>query len=509
VRGLVGEFGLLPSRGYPPGAAFGRISLTDGVKTALPADAGREGGDSPAYADEVERSLYARREKIYPREVHGVFAALRVAAVFILLGLFYGVCWMRWDGQQLLLFDLPQRKFHVFFWTFFPQDFLYLTFMLIIAALALFFFTALAGRLWCGYACPQTVWTEVFLWLERKIEGSRQRQIKLDRVSWTPRKIFTKGLKHTVWVLFSLWTGFTFVGYFTPITELGARLLSFELGPWETFWVFFYGFATYGNAGWMREQVCIYMCPYARFQSAMFDPDTLVISYDQGRGEPRGSRKRSSDHRKAKLGDCIDCTLCVQVCPTGIDIREGLQYQCIACAACVDVCDQVMDKMAYPKGLIRYTTENAVAGKASRIFRPRLLVYGVIVLGLIAGLGASLAVRTPLVLEIIRDRNALYRETADGLVENVYTLKIVNMDDAAHAFRLGVSGIEGLDLVIEREPPTVAAGEVLSLPAKLRADPYMLQKTSTRVMFHVEAADKPELRVETEGRFLGPLAAGN
>lgn len=464
-------------------------------------------GVSAAFADDVERSLYAKREKVYPREVHGVFAALRVIAVVVLLGLFYGLCWLRWDGEQLLLFDLPERKFHVFGWTLFPQDFPYLAFMLIIAALSLFLFTALAGRLFCGYACPQTVWTEVFLWIERKVEGDRQKQMKLDRRPWTREKIFIKGTKHAIWIVFSLWTGFTFVGYFTPITELGTRLLAFNLGPWETFWIFFYGFATYGNAGWMREQVCIYMCPYARFQSAMFDRDTLIISYDKDRGEPRGSRKKSLDHRAAGLGDCIDCTICVQVCPTGIDIREGLQYQCIACAACVDACDQVMERMNYPKGLIRYTTENAVSGVPSRVFRPRIFIYGVIVLGLAVALGVSLAMRTPLALDVIRDRNALYRETAQGLVENVYTLKIINMDDKRHSFRLSVRGIEGVELLTEVSTIEVDAGEVRSLPARLRVDPYSLEKPSSRVVFELMATDNPSLKVETEGRFLGPVPA--
>lgn len=472
-----------------------------------PAPSGDQGAAPVKFADETEESLYARRAKVYPREVHGIYAALRVSAVLVLLGLFYGVCWLRWDGQQLLLFDLPQRKFHVFFWTFFPQDFLFLAFILILAALTLFFFTALAGRLWCGYACPQTVWTEVFLWIERKIEGDRQKQMKLDRAPWTRRKILIKGFKHGVWIVFSLWTGFTFVGYFTPITELGARILSFDLGPWETFWILFYGFATYGNAGWMREQVCIYMCPYARFQSAMFDRDTLVISYDKNRGEPRGSRKRTLDHRAAGLGDCIDCTMCVQVCPTGIDIREGLQYQCIACAACVDACDQVMEKMDYPKGLIRYTTENVVSGGTTRILRPRIVVYAIILVVLLAVLGASLAFRTPLGLDVIRDRNALYRETPNGLVENVYTLKIINMDDAPHSFRISVRGIEGLELLPRDGPVEVGAGKVESFAARLRVDPYALEKASTRVVFTLEATDDPALAVETEGRFLGPAGS--
>ena len=300
---------------------------------------------APKSDDHVVQSLYAKAEKIYPREVHGLFARLRTLGVLGLLGLYYILPWMRWDGHQALLFDLPARKFHIFFVTLWPQDFFYLAVMLIIAGLTLFFVTALAGRIWCGYACPQTVWTEAFLWIERKVEGDRMKQQKLDALPLNGRKFRIKATKHFLWLAFAAWTGFTFVGYFTPIIELGQRLLTLDLGPWETFWVIFYGFATYGNAGFMREQVCMYMCPYARFQSAMFDRDTLIVSYLPERGEPRGSRKRSADPTALGLGDCIDCTMCVQVCPTGIDIRNGLQMECVGCAACVDACDEIMEKV--------------------------------------------------------------------------------------------------------------------------------------------------------------------
>ena len=298
-------------------------------------------------------SLYRKEPKIYPRQVTGRFARLRVVAVWVLLGLFYLLPWIRIAGKQSVLFDLPARKFYILGMTFWPQDFVYLALLLITAGLSLFFFTALAGRLWCGFACPQTVWTEVFIWIERWVEGDRQKRMKLDAAPWNAEKILRKSAKQFLWIVFAAWTGFTFVGFFTPIRELGANVLSLSLGPWETFWTIFYAFATYGNAGYLREQVCKYMCPYARFQSAMFDKDTLIISYDSERGEPRGGRRKSLDPQEAGLGDCINCTLCVQVCPTGIDIRDGLQYECIACAACIDVCDQVMDKMEYPRGLVR------------------------------------------------------------------------------------------------------------------------------------------------------------
>jgi cytochrome c oxidase accessory protein FixG len=442
---------------------------------------------------------------VYPREVHGLFATFRLTGVFVLLGLYYVVPWLRWEGHQAVLFDLPARKFYIFGLTFWPQDFFYLAVLLILAALSLFFFTALAGRIWCGYACPQTVWTEVFLWIERKVEGSRNKQIKLDKSSMSTEKFTRKFIKHFIWVAFAAWTGFTFVGYFTPILELGGRLLTFNLGPWETFWVIFYSAATYGNAGWMREQVCIYMCPYARFQSAMFDKDTLIISYDEARGEPRGARSKKVDKAEAGLGDCVDCTLCVQVCPTGIDIREGLQYQCISCAACVDVCNDVMDKMNYPRDLIKYTTENALEGKKTHILRPRVFIYGGLLLIIMAALIYSMVTRMPLELDVIRDRNALYRETNMGLVENIYTLKVVNMDNAPHEYRLSVRGLPNMKLIQRQDTIHAGSGQVVDLPVSIQVDPADLTTVSQRIEFTLQAIDEPQLKVDEKAVFIGPV----
>ena len=459
-----------------------------------------------ATADQVEVELLAKREKIYPRAVTGAFARLRVLAVWTLLGLYYGVPWLNWDGQQAVLFDLPDRRFYLFGITFWPQDFFYMASLLIIAALALFFFTALAGRLWCGYSCPQTVWTEVFLWIERKIEGDRPRQIRLDKAPWTAHKILLKGSKHLIWLLFSLFTGLTFVGYFSPIRELAVHVATFSLGPWESFWILFYGFATYGNAGWLREQVCLYMCPYARFQSAMLDKDTLIISYDAKRGEPRGPRRRGEDYKAKGLGDCINCQMCVQVCPTGIDIRDGLQYECIGCAACIDICDQVMEKMGYPKGLIRYTTENALEGKPAHLLRPRVVIYGLLLLGLTGALVYSIMTRIPLDVDVMRDRNALYRETDEGMVENIYTVKVMNKDSKAHRFHLAVSGLEGARLIAQTAEFRIASGEAVDLPVRVEVDPAELRRTSSEVDFEVAAEDGPELRRVEKARFLGPVS---
>jgi cytochrome c oxidase accessory protein FixG len=455
--------------------------------------------------DEESSSFYAKHKKVYPREVHGIFATLRNLSMVALLGLFYGVAWLKWDGRQAVLFDLPARKFYVFGLTFWPQDFFFFAWLLVIAALALFFFTALAGRLWCGYACPQTVWTEIFLWIERKIEGSRNQQIKRDQGAMTASKFRTKALKHFIWIAFSLFTGFTFVGYFSPIRELAASVASFSLGPWETFWILFYGFATYGNAGWMREQVCIYMCPYARFQSAMFDKDTLVIAYDEKRGEPRGPRKKADDLEAKQLGHCVDCTLCVQVCPTGIDIRDGLQYQCIGCAACVDVCDEVMEKMGYPKGLVRYTTEHTMHGKETKILRPRIIMYTVLLTALFGGLIYAVSQRVLLELDVIRDRMGLYRETSNGLVENVYTLKIINMDEKPHSYTLSAEGLEGLKLELSQPEIMAKSGEVLNFPVSVALDPVVLKRATNEIHFTLTANDDPSLTRTEPARFVGPL----
>ncbi len=463
--------------------------------------------DETASSD-IETQLYAKRQKIYPREVHGLFAWLRTAAVLALLGLFYIVPWLRWDGRQAVLFDLPGRKFYLFGLTIWPQDFIYLSALLIIAAMSLFFFTALAGRLWCGYACPQTVWTEVFLWIERKIEGSRSQQMKRDKAPLNASKFAVKATKHAVWIVFSLWTGFTFVGFFTPILELGAKLLTFSTGPWETFWVLFYGFATYGNAGWLREQVCIYMCPYARFQSAMVDSNTLVISYDTARGEPRGPRRRGLDPSEKGLGHCIDCSICVQVCPTGIDIRDGLQYQCIGCAACIDGCDDVMQKMNYPKGLIRYTTQNALAGGETKILRPRVIIYAAILLVALSAVFYGLLTRDPIGLDVIRDRNALYRETSDGWIENVYTLKILNMEEIPRVFDVDIAGIEDARLVEDEDGVVVGGGEVVSYVVRVQVDPDEMSRQSTDFEFSVKARDDDSRVAVESARFVGPRWMG-
>jgi len=452
-------------------------------------------------------SYYAKHRKIYPREVQGRFARLRTVAVFALLGLYYLLPWMNWNGRQAILFDLPARQFHLFGLVMWPQDFIFLTLLLVIAGLTLFFSTALAGRVWCGFACPQTVWTEVFLWMERAIEGDRSRRQKLDRAPWSMEKLLRKSGKQLAWITFALWTGITFVGFFTPIRSLLPSALAFQLGPWETFWSLFYGFATYGNAGYMREQVCKYMCPYARFQSAMFDKDTLVITYDAQRGEPRGSRPRGVDPRSRGQGDCIDCKACVQVCPTGIDIRQGLQYECISCAACIDACDSVMDQVQSPRGLIRFTTQHALDRQTTKLLRPRVIVYGTILTLLCVGFVVALGLRKPLAMDVLRDRSTLYREVQDAngaqWFENAYELRVMNKDSVAHHYTLTVAGLDRLTVDTAGAQLQVGPGEVASIPVRLRA-PGSSGHGSRPVQFMLQQVEGQQSTVTEKSRFIAP-----
>ena len=397
-------------------------------------------------------SLYVSEAKIQMRSVRGWFATWRWVLVWFTQLLFYGLPWLEWNGRPALLLDLVARRFYIFGLVLHPQDVIYLTGLLVLSAYSLFLFTTVAGRLWCGFACPQTVYTEIFMWVERRFEGDRQARIKLDAAPWSASKLARRGGKQIAWLAIGLWTGFTFVAYFTPARSLAAEMLSFSVGPWEGFWVLFYGLATYGNAGYLREQVCKYMCPYARFQSAMFDRDTLIISYDAARGEPRGSRPRKVAPASIGKGDCIDCTLCVQVCPTGIDIRKGLQYECIGCAACIDACDAVMDKMSYPRGLIRYATQNGIEKNWSRremwrhVARPRVLVYGAILLVVGTAFVASLALRSPFKADVVRDRGALARMVEDGRIENVYREQLMNGTEVEQRFHIEDEGLPGATL---------------------------------------------------------------
>jgi cytochrome c oxidase accessory protein FixG len=462
----------------------------------------------PIVALPEAQSLYEGQKKVYPRSVQGRFARWRWVFVALTQLVFYGLPWLEWGQRQAVLFDVGARRFYLFGLVLYPQDFIYLTGLLVVSALSLFLFTAVAGRLWCGFACPQTVYTEIFLWIERKVEGDRTARLRLDGAPMTLEKLVKKWFKHLLWFSLAIWTGFTFVGYFSPVRELGMEFLQTRMGSWEVFWVFFYGLATYGNAGFLREQVCKYMCPYARFQGAMFDPDTLIVSYDALRGEPRGGRSRQADLRALALGSCVDCTLCVQVCPTGIDIRQGLQYECIGCAACVDVCDTVMDKMAYPRGLIRFTTQNATAAGWStrqmwqRVLRTRVLLYGAALATVCAAVGWSLAERQPLKVDVVRDRGALSRIVAGGRVENVYRLQVMNATEQPQRYRIVATGVDGLTIVSGGEVD-IGPAQSRWVAVRLQAGPGSIGPGSHPIEFRVSDAASMSA-VSEKSVFLAP-----
>ena len=446
--------------------------------------------------------LYAPRENIQTRAFTGFYRNLRLIAGTLLFALYFGTVWLNWNGHQAVWWDLPGRKFHIFGATYWPQDFVLLSALLIIAAFGLFFITVFAGRVWCGYTCPQSVWTWVFMWAEKITEGDRNQRIKLDKAPWNAGKLLRKGAKHGIWLAVSLLTAITFVGYFAPIRELVGDLATLQAGGWALFWVAFFTLATYGNAGWLREQVCIHMCPYSRFQSVMFDQDTLIVSYDPRRGEARGPRKKSLDHKAQGLGDCIDCTLCVQVCPTGIDIRDGLQIACIGCAACIDACDGVMEKMNYPKGLISYTTEHNLSGQQTRLLRPRLIGYAVALLAMLALFAWAVGNRPLVELDVLKDR-VLYRENEQGRIENVYTLKIMNKAQQDVVYRVDADGLDGL-LYEGRREVRALAGEVLAIAVELSMDAEKLPSSTNEITFHIRATDDPSISSDASSRFIGP-----
>ncbi|KZY32473.1 cytochrome c oxidase accessory protein CcoG [Oleiphilus sp. HI0072] len=452
----------------------------------------------------VEHELYASREKIYVRKITGFFQTVRKRSLTLLLAMYFVLAWVNYDGKPLILFDLSERKFHLFGAVFWPQDFTLLAFALIICAFGLFFITSLFGRVWCGYSCPQTVWSFMFMWLEDLFEGSRNKRIKLDKNKWDLEKLIKKSAKHLSWLALAFATGLTFVGYFYPIRELIADVFTLSVvSGWAIFWVGFFTVATYINAGWMREQVCIYMCPYARFQSVMFNENTMIVGYDKARGEPRGKPSRAQP--KSSLGACVDCSLCVQVCPTGIDIRDGLQYECIGCALCVDACDSVMNKLKYETGLIRYASEKEFEqGERPKMIDSRSIGYGVLML-VVVGVFSSFLITRPLAeLSVLRDRGALYYENGMGMIENNYTLKLVNKLETPVSYRLSVEG----DIALNMSVNTVEAGpgELKEVPVTVEVSPDVIKTANNAITFKVQSASNPDLHADASSKFLGPVA---
>lgn len=457
-------------------------------------------------ADSSLLNLYENREKIYTRQIEGFFQRIQLLTGWPLLIGYFGIPWLLIDGRQAIYFDLPARKFHIFWLTFWPQDFGLLAWLLVIAAFSLFLVTTLAGRVWCGYTCPQTVWTAIFMWAEQVAEGDRHQRIKLDKAPWSANKVVGRMVKHGMWLGFAALTGITFVAYFYDIRNLFVDAWFLQIPGTVVFWIVFFTLATYVNAGWMREQICMYMCPYARFQSAMFDKDTLIVSYDEQRGENRGSRKRGANMAESELGDCIDCTLCVQVCPTGIDIRDGLQYECINCARCVDACNSIMGKMGYKNNLISYTTLNALEGGQWTWKRPKVIGYGIAILLMVSLFAAILITRTPLALDVLRTRGQLFQEIPGGYIQNTYTIKILNMSNEDHGYKLTISGLrdsrlDPADLV------KVKAGEIGEISANIIVDPDLLGAVVTPISIEVKSIDG-RYQAKSESRYIGPQPLG-
>ncbi len=441
--------------------------------------------------DPTDTSIYVRRTK-------GIFQRLRFYGGLLLFSLFFGSSWLSWQGRQAILFDIPNRQFHFWSMTFWPQDFILLTLLLIILAFTLFLVTVFAGRIWCGYTCPQSVWTWIFIFIEEKLEGGRNKRIRQDQHQFSFALFIRKLSKHLLWLLVGLATGLAFVGYFVPIRELSTDLASFNLNGWSAFWLGLFTIATYLNAGWMREKVCIYICPYARFQSVMFDSDTLIVSYDQARGEPRGARKKEAEHQ---LGSCIDCELCVQVCPVGIDIRDGLQYECISCAACVDACDSIMDKMNYPRGLIRYSTENELNGQQTHWLRPRLFGYGFALLSMLLIFGLFLNARVAVDLSVSRDRQQINRLLTDGQIENTYNLMVMNLDTHERLFDLSIASEHEFNWQGPRQILVPGASNQ-SVAVSLQAPAEKFTTPSSSFNFVVQAVDDPKVRKEQSSSFI-------
>ena len=464
-------------------------------------------------SDEIRYvNLYESEQKVYIRKVSGFYQSVRrYTGIPLLLG-FLLMPWLVIDGRPAMFFDLPQRQFHVLWVTFGPQDGMLLAWLLIIAAFALFVVTALLGRVWCGFTCPQTVWTLMFIWAERVCEGDRNKRIKLDQSDWNLEKTLRKSSKFFLWFVIAFITGATFVGYFYPIREL---LLNFiptlsDSGYWEVqsnpkvvFWTLFFTGMTYMNAGFLREQVCKYMCPYARFQSVMYDNDTLAVHYDSKRGEQRGPRKAEEDYQAKGLGDCIDCSWCVQVCPVDIDIRDGLQYECINCGLCVDACNTVMDKMHYPRGLIRFTSDDELQTGKTRYVRGRVFGYSGILLAMIGLFIYTIATREPVTIDVDRDRGArMYRLQGDQ-VENVYTIKIHNMDRVAHTFDLKVEG--PYDFEIKRyNPVPIEQNEIFAVPVRITVAKKALEAVKTTITFTIISTDDDAVSATEKTTFIGP-----
>jgi cytochrome c oxidase accessory protein FixG len=488
-----------------------------GVTEAAP---GVERIDVRAVNAEANRSLYAKRVKIYPKRGEGQFRTIKWVVMAVTLGIYYVVPWLRWDRgaylpDQAVLIDFPARRFYFFFIEIWPQEFYYITGLLVLAALALFLVTAIAGRVWCGYTCPQTVWTDLMIAVERFLQGDRNARMRLDKGPWTVEKIWRKGATHVTWLLIAIATGGAWVFYFRDAPTLARELATFEAPMVAYVFLGVFTATTYVLGGLAREQVCTYMCPWPRIQGAMFDRDSLLISYRAWRGEPRGPHKAGQAWEGR--GDCIDCMQCVAVCPAGIDIRDGGQLECIQCALCIDACDAIMDKVGRPRGLIAYDTLRSLAAAGHetvpiKLLRPRVVLYASAMAVVGAIMLTALLLRPDLEVSVLHDRNPIYVRLSDGGVRNGYTVKLLNKLYEPHSFRLSPAGLPGATLSIvglERQTDpvvTVSPEELQSVRVYVALEKSAvaaLPNAATDFAFVVNDVDSAT-RAEHRAIFQGP-----
>jgi len=461
----------------------------------------REGkGKAKIPADDMP--FYAERVRVYPRAIKGTFRRLKWASLAVLLAIYYLTPWIRWDRganapDQAVLIDLDGRRFYFFWIEIWPQEIYYAVGLLVLAAIGLFLVTSLAGRVWCGYACPQTVWTDLFMWVERLIEGDRPKRIRLDREPLNAAKVAKKVTKHAAWIVIAALTGGAWVIYFQDAPTFMRDMFAGTLSMTTLFFIGFLTFTTYMLAGWAREQVCTYMCPWPRFQAAMFDEDSLIVTYHGWRGEPRARMTKNPDW--SARGDCVDCNACVAVCPTGIDIRDGQQLECISCALCIDACNQIMPRVGRPANLIGYDTARRAAARAEgkslgyRILRPRTVLYSMLFIGISVAMLATLMLRNDLEINALHDRNPLFVRLSDGGIRNGYEIKILNKQRKPRFFSLTVNGVRGATMrvlgqkdsgeavvILEAKPDRVATYKIY-----VRAPADQLKGKRTDIVFQL------------------------